>query len=91
MKKMQKSIFRKIALACMVLLFGTQVFAQGRIELNPSSKGVQISESSFSGFNSTFSFSSLESNNVMTEAGELDTKAPYNIIVNNKYAENAIK
>ena len=28
---------------------------------------------------------------VMTEAGELDTKAPYNVIVNNKYAENAIK
>ena len=28
---------------------------------------------------------------VMAEAGELDTKAPYNIIVNNKFAENAIK
>ena len=28
---------------------------------------------------------------VMTEAGELDTKAPYNIIVNNKFAENAVK
>jgi len=28
---------------------------------------------------------------VMAEAGELDTKAPYSVIVNNKYAENAIK
>ena len=28
---------------------------------------------------------------VMQEAGELDTKAPYNVIVNNKFAENAIK
>ena len=28
---------------------------------------------------------------VMSEAGELDTKAPYDVIVNNKYAENAIK
>lgn len=70
MNKMQKSIFRKIALACMVLFFGTQVFAQGRIELNPSSKGVQISESDFNGFRSTFSFNSIESNAVKTEAGD---------------------
>ena len=28
---------------------------------------------------------------VMAEAGELDTKAPYNVIINNKYAENAVK
>ena len=27
----------------------------------------------------------------MTEAGELKTKAPYNKIVNNKYAEKVIK
>ena len=28
---------------------------------------------------------------IMTEAGELKTKAPYNKIVNNKYAEKVIK
>ena len=28
---------------------------------------------------------------VMTEAGELSKKAPYDKVVNNKYAENAIK
>ena len=28
---------------------------------------------------------------VMTEAGELDTKAPYELIVNNEFAENAVK
>ena len=28
---------------------------------------------------------------VMAEAGELDTKAPYNVIVNNKFAESAVK
>ena len=28
---------------------------------------------------------------VMTEAGELDTKAPYDVIVNNKFAESAVK
>ena len=28
---------------------------------------------------------------VMAEAGELDTKAPYDIIVNNKFAESAVK
>jgi len=27
----------------------------------------------------------------MTEAGELSKKAPYDKVVNNKYAENAIK
>ncbi len=70
MKKMQKSIFKKMALACFMLLFGTQVFAQGRIELNPSSKGVRISESGFKGFNSTFSFNAVESENVKTEAGD---------------------
>ena len=28
---------------------------------------------------------------VMSEAGELDTKAPYDVIVNNEFAENAIR
>ena len=28
---------------------------------------------------------------VMSEAGELETKAPYNVIVNNKFAESAVK
>lgn len=28
---------------------------------------------------------------VMLEAGELETKAPYNVIVNNRFAENAVK
>lgn len=65
---MRKSILKKMALACLALFFGTQVFAQGRIELNPSSRGVRISESDFKGFDSTFSFSSIESTATKAES-----------------------
>ena len=68
MKKIN-SIIKKLALACLVMFAGTQMYAQERIELNPSSRGVQIKESTFNGFQSTFSFSAIESNNVKTEAG----------------------
>ena len=69
MKKIN-SIIKKLALACLVMFAGTQMYAQERIELNPSSRGVQIKESTFKGFQSTFSFSTIESNNVKTEAGD---------------------
>ena len=68
MKKIN-SIIKKLALACLVMFAGTQMYAQERIELNPSSRGVQIKESTFNGFQSTFSVSAIESNNVKTEAG----------------------
>lgn len=48
------------------------MFAQN-IDLNPSSKGVQIQESTFSGFESTFSFGSIETAKVTTDAGDFST------------------
>ena len=45
------------------------MFAQN-IELAPSSRGIKISESSFKGFNSTFSFSNIESELIKTESGD---------------------
>ncbi len=69
MKKIN-TILKRLALACLVMFAGTQMSAQERIELNPSTKGVQIKESSFKGFQSTFSFNAIESKTVETEAGD---------------------
>ena len=64
------SIIKKLALACLMLFAGSTVFAQGQIDLNPNTRGTKISESSFVGFNSTFSFDKIEGVNVETEKGE---------------------
>lgn len=69
MKKIN-SLIKKLALACLVLFAGTTVFAQGQIDLAPNSKGVKISESSFKGFHSTFSFNKIEGVAMETEKGE---------------------
>lgn len=67
---MKNSFIKRMALVCIMLFAGIQLFAQGRIELNPNSRGEKMSESSLQGFRSTFSFSSIESKLVRTEAGE---------------------
>ena len=63
------SIIKRLALAGLMLFAGTSMFAQN-IELAPSSRGIKISESSFKGFNSTFSFSNIESELIKTESGD---------------------
>lgn len=68
MKKIN-SIIKRLALASLMLFAGTSMFAQN-IELAPNSRGIKISESSFKGFNSTFSFSNIESELIKTEAGD---------------------
>lgn len=69
MKKMYISIFQKVMILCLSLFLSTQVYAQGRIELNSGSKGVRLSESSMKGFSTTFSYSSIETELVETEYG----------------------
>ncbi|MBQ8760528.1 MAG: T9SS type A sorting domain-containing protein [Bacteroidales bacterium] len=69
MKKIN-SLIKKLALASLLLFAGATVFAQGQIELTPNSRGVQISESSFEGFQSTFSFDKIEGTAMKTEKGE---------------------
>ena len=68
MKKIN-SIIKRLALASLMLFAGTSMFAQN-IELAPSSRGIKISESSFKGFNSTFSFTNIESELIKTESGD---------------------
>ena len=68
MKKIN-SIVKRLALASLMLFAGTAMFAQ-TINLNPNSKGVQIQESTFNGFESTFSFDKIESVKKTTEVGD---------------------
>ena len=68
MKKIN-SVVKRLALASLMLFAVTSMFAQ-TIDLNPTSKGVQIQESTFKGFESTFSFNEIESVKVATEAGD---------------------
>ena len=69
MKKIN-SILKRLALVCLVMFAGVQMYAQERVELKSNANGVQIKESSLNGFKSTFSFNSIESNTVETEAGD---------------------
>lgn len=68
MKKFN-TIIRRLALATLLLFTGNSMFAQN-IELNPSTKSTNISESSFKGFQSTFSFNKIETMKMKTEAGD---------------------
>ncbi len=70
MKKMQISIYQKVVLLCMAVLLNVSLFAQGRIDLNSNSRGTtQLLESSFNGFETTFSYNAIELELVETELG----------------------
>ena len=67
---MKKNQLRKLAMALVVIMFGFQAFAQGRIDL--ATNGVRTTEAqnvSMSGFTASFSFNSIESELVSTERG----------------------
>ena len=67
---MKKNQLKKLAMALVVIMFGFQAFAQGRIDLAP--KGTRAPEAqnvSMSGFTATFSFNSIESEQISTEKG----------------------
>ena len=68
---MKKNQLRKLAMALVVIMFGFQVFAQGRIDLAPKGTRAQGAQNvTMSGFSATFSFNSIESVPVSTEKGE---------------------
>ena len=70
MKKMQISIFQKVMILCLAMLFNVSVFAQARIELNSNYRGAtQLSESSLNGLRTTFSYNAIETELVETELG----------------------
>ena len=67
---MKKFQLKKLAMALIVIMFGFQAFAQGRIDL--ATNGVRTTEAqnvSMSGFTASFSFNSIESELVSTERG----------------------
>ena len=78
---MKKNQLKKLAMALVVMMFGFQAFAQGRIDL--AAKGTGSTEAqnvSMSGFTATFSYNSIESVNVSTEKGEFSIIAMGNSI-----------
>ena len=67
---MKKHQLKKLAMALVVIMFGFQAFAQGRIELG--AKGTTTPEAqnvSMTGFTASFSYNSIESEQVNTERG----------------------
>ena len=67
---MKKNQLRKLAMALVVIMFGFQAFAQGRIDLAPKGTRTQGAQHvTMSGFDATFSYNSIESELVSTERG----------------------
>ena len=65
-----KQTLKKLAVALVVLMFGFQAIAQGRIDLG--TKGTTSAEAqnvSMTGFTASFSYNSIESEQVSTERG----------------------
>ena len=66
---MKKFQLTRLAMALVVVMFGFQVFAQGRIELNGAKSAQNCTIASQDGLSATFSFSSIEATEVSTERG----------------------
>ena len=68
---MKKFQLKKLAMALVVIMFGFQAFAQGRIDLTPMGRNSQKAENvTMTGFSASFSYNSIESELVSTERGE---------------------
>lgn len=66
---MKKFQLTRLAMALVVIMFGFQAFAQGRIELNGAKSAQQCTTVSQDGLSATFSFGSIEATEVSTERG----------------------
>ena len=66
---MKKFQLTRLAMALVVIMFGFQAFAQGRIELNGAKSAQQCTTASQDGLSATFSFGSIEATEVSTERG----------------------
>ena len=68
---MKKFQLKKLAMALVVIMFGFQAFAQGRIDLASRGTSSQKAENAtMSGFSASFSYNSIESELVSTERGD---------------------
>ena len=59
----------KLAMALVVVMFGFQAFAQGRIELNAAKSAQNCTVASQDGLTATFSFSGIDATEVTNERG----------------------
>ena len=66
---MKKTYIFSVACIVFAMLFGAQVSAQSRIELQNSKGNTRCTSNNSDGFDATFSFNSIESTNVSTEKG----------------------
>ena len=80
-----KKNLTKLAMALVVIMFGFQAFAQGRIELNAAKSAQQCTNETTEGFSATFSFASIEAYDVTTERGVFS-----NIEMDNTYSSGNI-
>lgn len=82
---MRKASLLLSAILMMGMLFGSQVKAQGRIDLGGAKSAQQCVDNNANGFTATFSFSSIESEKVNTEKGmfssiTMDNTYPFGMI-----------
>jgi hypothetical protein len=66
---MKRSALFTLVLLFAGLLFGTQALAQGRIDLNAAKATQECKNVTFDGFSASFSYSSIESQEMNTEKG----------------------
>ena len=66
---MKKFQLTKLAMALVVVMFGFQAMAQGRIDLNGAKSAQQCTIASQDGLSATFSFGSIEATEVSNERG----------------------
>ena len=78
---MKKFQLKKLAMALVVVMFGFQAFAQGRIDLTPMGRNSQKAENvTMTGFSASFSYNSIESELVSTERGEFSVISMENTV-----------
>ena len=85
---MKKNQLKKLAMALVVIMFGFQAFAQGRIDL--ATRGTQTPGAqnvSMNGFTATFSFESIESAIISTEKGDFSVLAMGNSVPGGDFGE----
>ena len=66
---MKKFQLKKLAMALVVILIGSQAFAQGRIDLNGAKSAQTCLNVDKAGFSATFSFSAIDAEEMSTEKG----------------------
>ena len=66
---MKKFQLKKLAMALVVIMFGFQAFAQGRIDLAGAKSAQACTVASTDGLTATFSFSGIDATEVTTERG----------------------